>query len=306
MAALLLALSGPTLAEVPADYLRSLDAAARHAGSAAFAGLLRRARRGLVQRAGTAPTGAAPPATPTTRSQAANIPRTGRSIAPLAPAANPERLTDVAKNREVVQAQLQRRAGTALHVGRGRRRHRLLDLPQTIGTDHVRRSQTKVALDGIVWTTAVVCIAMLVDTGTKAGVDRHRYPGEPTPLTNPSAAAATSPTRQRCSARPPGARSCEGSIEHFGTDASIGEARRTRSSRPTSKPGRGRPPPGEVPTLRISDAGWFRKEHAEIAVAAWKSPAVKSPANCGACHRQADRGDFGERSPERAEGGTKR
>jgi nitrate/TMAO reductase-like tetraheme cytochrome c subunit len=48
--------------------------------------------------------------------------------------------------------------------------------------------------------------------------------------------------------------------------------------------------------MRISDSSWFRKEHREVDTATWKSPAVKSAANCGACHRQAEQGDFSERN----------
>lgn len=49
-------------------------------------------------------------------------------------------------------------------------------------------------------------------------------------------------------------------------------------------------------SLRISDTVWFKREHREISVQAWKNPAVKSPANCTACHVKADKGDWSERS----------
>jgi mono/diheme cytochrome c family protein len=82
--------------------------------------------------------------------------------------------------------------------------------------------------------------------------------------------------------------------KHFGTDAGLGDSAHAQI-KAHLEAGAG-PSRREVPTLRISDASWFRKEHREIAAATWKSAAVKSPANCGACHRQADRGDYGERS----------
>jgi hypothetical protein len=50
---------------------------------------------------------------------------------------------------------------------------------------------------------------------------------------------------------------------------------------------------GAVP-LRITETAWFRREHREIGSAVWKRPAVGSPANCGACHREADKGVFNE------------
>ncbi len=45
---------------------------------------------------------------------------------------------------------------------------------------------------------------------------------------------------------------------------------------------------------RITEARWFRHEHAEIAAAVWNRKAVGSRSNCGACHRDADRGTFRE------------
>ncbi len=86
---------------------------------------------------------------------------------------------------------------------------------------------------------------------------------------------------------------------HFGTDASLdaatareigswlnqhaGTARKVRRD-PT-------PPPED----RISRAAWFTREHREVPAATWKLPAVKSAANCAACHTRADDGDFSER-----------
>jgi hypothetical protein len=49
------------------------------------------------------------------------------------------------------------------------------------------------------------------------------------------------------------------------------------------------------PVLRITETRWFESEHREVAARHWKSPRVKSRANCGACHTTADRGDFSER-----------
>ena len=49
-------------------------------------------------------------------------------------------------------------------------------------------------------------------------------------------------------------------------------------------------------TLRITETGWFRHEHDEVPAGIWKRPAVKSAANCAACHTRADAGDFSERN----------
>lgn len=48
------------------------------------------------------------------------------------------------------------------------------------------------------------------------------------------------------------------------------------------------------PLLRITDTRWFRHEHDEIPLSVWHSPAVKSPANCGACHTGTQQGRFSE------------
>lgn len=85
---------------------------------------------------------------------------------------------------------------------------------------------------------------------------------------------------------------------HFGTDASLEPAQaREIGAFLTANAGR-REQGGREP--RITTSEWFRREHRDghdgLSAALWKSPAVGSPANCGACHRQAAAGDYGERS----------
>lgn len=91
----LLLAAATAAAEVPADYLQTLDAAAR-AGPARFAGFSAErgaawfnSRHGTDWSCATCHTD-----NPLASGRHAT---TGRSIAPLAPAANPERLTDAAK-----------------------------------------------------------------------------------------------------------------------------------------------------------------------------------------------------------------
>ena len=48
------------------------------------------------------------------------------------------------------------------------------------------------------------------------------------------------------------------------------------------------------PEDRITRSAWFLRKHDEVPAGAWKRPAVKSPANCSACHTQAAEGDFNE------------
>lgn len=86
---------------------------------------------------------------------------------------------------------------------------------------------------------------------------------------------------------------------HFGSDASLDAATaQTIADWLAANAGRYRkvqreaaPPPQD----RITRAAWFLREHDEVPAATWKRPDVKSPANCSACHLQADQGDFSER-----------
>ncbi len=48
-------------------------------------------------------------------------------------------------------------------------------------------------------------------------------------------------------------------------------------------------------SMRISDTPWFTRAHREVPAKAWSDPAVKSRANCAACHVNAERGDWSER-----------
>jgi hypothetical protein len=89
--------------------------------------------------------------------------------------------------------------------------------------------------------------------------------------------------------------------KHFGTDATVDpkavkeiqaylEANAGRPKSDMKGAGRTR---GKLP-LRITETAWFRDEHDEMPAGTWNSPAVKSAANCGACHMRADNGDYSE------------
>jgi mono/diheme cytochrome c family protein len=87
----------------------------------------------------------------------------------------------------------------------------------------------------------------------------------------------------------------QGLGRHFGTDAAV-------SPELTSEIGAfleanaGRKERNASPrTARITETGWFRHEHDEVAPGKFRSPAVKSAANCGACHTRAGEGSFRER-----------
>jgi mono/diheme cytochrome c family protein len=98
-----------------------------------------------------------------------------------------------------------------------------------------------------------------------------------------------------------------GSLErHFGTDASL-DAASTKEiaawltahaaggpSRDDDDRRRARRDATAVAEDRITRSAWFASEHREVPADAWKRPAVKSAANCAACHGRADQGVFDE------------
>ncbi len=84
---------------------------------------------------------------------------------------------------------------------------------------------------------------------------------------------------------------------HFGTDANV-DARTAAEINAYlgSNAGTDRRAASPTDTLRITESAWFRREHREVPIAAWKHTAVKSAANCTACHTAAEQGDFRERN----------
>jgi hypothetical protein len=114
--------------------------------------------------------------------------------------------------------------------------------------------------------------------------------------------------QQECSAchiaYPPGLLPAEswrkmmaGLDKHFGSDASLDNKDNKRIAAFLANNASNRWSATTAP-LRVTDSNWFKRKHGdhEINPAVWKKPQVKSPANCGACHPQAERGDFNERN----------
>ncbi|MCX7175013.1 MAG: diheme cytochrome c [Proteobacteria bacterium] len=83
--------------------------------------------------------------------------------------------------------------------------------------------------------------------------------------------------------------------KHFGTDASLDPATlKELTAWLATHAGTGKYAREEPPEDRITRAAWFVRKHREVSSTSWKSPAVKSAANCGACHTGSDQGDFNE------------
>jgi Dihaem cytochrome c len=82
---------------------------------------------------------------------------------------------------------------------------------------------------------------------------------------------------------------------HFGTDASLDAATtRELSAWLAAHAGAHKRVREAPPQDRITRADWFVREHREVNTAVWQRPAIRSPANCAACHTTADRGRFSE------------
>ena len=81
--------------------------------------------------------------------------------------------------------------------------------------------------------------------------------------------------------------------KHYGTDASLDEATvRQLSTWLVANAGTYKRVNEEPPQDRLTRSAWFERKHDDIPPSVWKHPAIKSAANCGACHTGADRGDF--------------
>ena len=145
--------------------------------------------------------------------------------------------------------------------------------------------------DAVVWSvSALFALGLTVDA---AHAESHRY------------AVDNAAYRAECGschvAYPPALLGAEawraimqGLNQHFGTHASVSDEKRAEITAYLAGASGGKR--SAATTLRITESQWFRKEHAEIAATTWKLPAVKSAANCEACHRQANSGDFSERN----------
>ena len=83
---------------------------------------------------------------------------------------------------------------------------------------------------------------------------------------------------------------------HFGSDASVDAAAAVEIGAFLERSAgrdRGNASATSEPP-RITRTNWFVKEHRDVRATDWTSVAVKSAANCGACHQGADHGSFDE------------
>ena len=84
---------------------------------------------------------------------------------------------------------------------------------------------------------------------------------------------------------------------HYGLDASLDETSQlTLTTWLTAHAGTGKYAREAPKDQRITLSAWFVRKHraGEVPTAVWRRKSVGSPANCVACHADAERGDFNE------------
>jgi hypothetical protein len=83
---------------------------------------------------------------------------------------------------------------------------------------------------------------------------------------------------------------------HFGSDASLDPATTSELTRwlTTNAGAPGKRASENPPEDRITRSAWFIRKHDEVATSTWQRPAIKSAANCAACHPRAAEGRFSE------------
>lgn len=82
---------------------------------------------------------------------------------------------------------------------------------------------------------------------------------------------------------------------HYGTDAALDAASvREISGWLQAHAGTDKRVSEEPPQDRMTRSPWFVRKHREVDQQVWKQPAVRSAANCAACHSAADKGSFRE------------
>ena len=82
--------------------------------------------------------------------------------------------------------------------------------------------------------------------------------------------------------------------KHFGANASLDAPSAAKIGAFLERNASTRGERNASSTLRITDTRWFVREHDEVSPAIWRDPRVKNAANCIACHRGADRGQYDE------------
>ena len=81
--------------------------------------------------------------------------------------------------------------------------------------------------------------------------------------------------------------------KHYGTDASLSRQEMMQiASWLNSNAGTYKRVKEAPLDNRITNSDWFARKHRKISSREFLSPAIKSPSNCNACHKNAEQGNF--------------
>jgi hypothetical protein len=156
----------------------------------------------------------------------------------------------------------------------------------------MKNSDRTSRFDFVIWSISL--LVGLIFVAHEAAADGHRYRADNARWKAECGSCHLAYPPQLLPA-PTWRRIMAGLDRHFGTDASLEPAAAAEIGAFLDKnAGGGRRAGGE--TLRITESAWFRHEHDEVPVAAWRRASIGSASNCAACHRGAEQGDFGERN----------
>lgn len=143
---------------------------------------------------------------------------------------------------------------------------------------------------------AVLCLALGAPLGVASAGEHRPFPLNPTYQEECGGCHVPYPP-----ALLPGAswRLLMGGLDrHFGSDASLtAPVTQALTAYLVANGGRDAEA-GARPPLRITETAYFKRKHRDghdgLSAAVWRSAAVKTPANCAACHGQAAQGDYHE------------
>jgi cytochrome c553 len=201
---------------------------------------------------------------------------TDRKIAPLSPAANPERFADLKKVEKWFKRNCKEVAGrecTAAEKG---------------GLHPVCRPRS------LSMNLKMLAVLTLVSGSPLAHADRVSVPDHPKWKAECGSCHLAFPPQLLT--KDNWGWMMEGMDKHFGADASL-DAKDAQDILGYLQRHAGTGGKYSAPSLKISDTPWFPREHSKVSGRAWSGPAVKSRSNCIACHVGAEKGDwFDERS----------
>lgn len=144
---------------------------------------------------------------------------------------------------------------------------------------------------------AVLGFGLLLGAQTAQADSRNMLPRNELPAYKQECAACHQAYPPGFLPGPSWARMMNGLDKHYGTDASL-DATTVRQINGWLQANAGtyKRVNEQPPEDRITRSAWFERKHRKIDPLVWKHTAVKSAANCMACHTGADKGNYDDDS----------